>query len=402
MSKILFITPMWYEEAFPKDPKVCNYFVDEWIKQEHKVVVVHCYSQFPWLYRRIGGLLPFLTDRLCGDNAGMNLNTREYIYDYNGSLVMSIPIYKYIPHGSFSKKTLNNYSHRLISELRRVNFVPDVIIGHFCNPAMEIITRIRMIYPNVKTAVVLHEGAETVSRIFGRKAECLLNEVDSIGYRSLSIQRSIESKFKLNNSRFICYSGISSFFFKKKTHIRKWEEGSVRNFLFVGRLVYYKHPLAVIQALGNQYPDRDFNMRYIGTKGRAYSCTREYVEKNRLNNSVSFLGQINREDLVSWYDQSDCFVMISDHEVFGLVYLEAMARGCITIAGNNGGMEGIIKFGENGFLCTPGDVSELASIIRKINGMSVAEKERISINAIETAKKYSAQKVAELYLKNVL
>lgn len=28
MSKILFITPMWYEEATPYDAKVCNYLVD--------------------------------------------------------------------------------------------------------------------------------------------------------------------------------------------------------------------------------------------------------------------------------------------------------------------------------------------------------------------------------------
>ena len=33
MAKILFITPMWHEEATPHDAKVCNYFVDDWIKQ---------------------------------------------------------------------------------------------------------------------------------------------------------------------------------------------------------------------------------------------------------------------------------------------------------------------------------------------------------------------------------
>ena len=29
MAKILFITPMWHEEATPHDAKVNNYFVDE-------------------------------------------------------------------------------------------------------------------------------------------------------------------------------------------------------------------------------------------------------------------------------------------------------------------------------------------------------------------------------------
>ena len=41
MAKILFITPMWHEKATPTDPKVCNYFVDEWVKQGHEVIVAH-------------------------------------------------------------------------------------------------------------------------------------------------------------------------------------------------------------------------------------------------------------------------------------------------------------------------------------------------------------------------
>ena len=42
--------------------------------------------------------------------------------------------------------------------------------------------------------------------------------------------------------------------------------------------------------------------------------------------------------------------MISQGEAFGLVYLEAMARGCITIASRGEGFDGIIKDGINGFL----------------------------------------------------
>ena len=50
MAKILFITPMWHEEATPHDAKVCNYFVDDWIKQGHEVVIVHYRSSFPSLF----------------------------------------------------------------------------------------------------------------------------------------------------------------------------------------------------------------------------------------------------------------------------------------------------------------------------------------------------------------
>lgn len=62
--------------------------------------------------------------------------------------------------------------------------------------------------------------------------------------------------------------------------------------------------------------------------------------------------------------------MISKAETFGLVYLEAMSMGCLTVASRHEGMEGIIEDGVNGFLCNAGDEFELAQVINKINNLS--------------------------------
>ena len=104
---------MWHEKATPTDPKVCNYFVDEWIKQGHEVIVAHYRSQFPKLYLMLGRMLPALRKKICGDNSAMSLDTRETHYDHNGAKVLSIPILKYIPHGSFQKATLDKHAQRL-------------------------------------------------------------------------------------------------------------------------------------------------------------------------------------------------------------------------------------------------------------------------------------------------
>lgn len=402
MAKILFITPMWYEDATPTDPKVCNFFVDEWIRQGHEVVVAHYRSQFPKLYLLLGRMLPSLRKKVCGDNSAMSLDTKEISYDYNGASVLSIPILKYIPHGNFRKATLDSHAWYLQNKLEIIGFTPDAIIGHFCNPTIEIIERIRLKFNDAKTAVIFHEGADTLNRILGVKAKSRINDIDVLGFRSLSIQRSIEGAYRLSNHRFICYSGVASSFVEREIPIRRWQEGPVRNYLFVGRMVFYKHPQAIAEALYAVYPQKDFSLRYIGKDDTATKSTSDYVMNNKLDSAITFLGQIDREKIISWYDKSDCFIMISDNEVFGLVYLEAMARGCITIAGSNGGMEGIIKSGENGFLCTPGNVQELTSIIKRINEMSAEEKARISENAKQTAKYYSDRKVAELYLNNIL
>ena len=94
--------------------------------------------------------------------------------------------------------------------------------------------------------------------------------------------------------------------------------------------------------------------------------------------------------------------MISKEETFGLVYLEAMSMGCITIASRNEGMEGIIEDGKNGFLCEAGNANELSHIIDMINSMTDEQLQAISHNAIRTALKLTDSNVAKAYVENLI
>lgn len=401
MAKILFITPMWHEEATPHDAKVCNYFVDDWIKQGHEVVIVHYRSSFPSLFLKIAKMFPALRKRVCGDNAYVNEAINETTYSYKGCVAFSIPIFKYIPHGAFADTTLNNQAKSLIEKLESIHFMPDAIIGHFCNPTIGIITRIKPCYLNAKTAVVLHEGSGAIKRIFKENGEKALNSVDAIGFRSVSIKNDISASFKLQNHQFMCYSGVAASFMEREYTEKMWTDAPIRKFMFVGRMAMYKHSQAIPKALHSVYGKEGFLMTFIGKKEAAYLPTMEVCEHYGISDNVAFLGQIDRDDIIDWYDKSDCFVMISDHEVFGLVYLEAMSRGCITIAGDNGGMVGIIEDGVNGFLCKPGDSEALAGIIRRINNMTVEERQEMSRKARQTAFEFTDNKVAQYYLENV-
>lgn len=401
MAKILFITPMWHEEATPHDAKVCNYFVDDWIKQGHEVVIVHYRSSFPSLFLKIAKTFPALRKRVCGDNAYVNEAVKDTTYSYKGCVAFSIPIFKYIPHGAFADTTLNNQAKSLIEKLESTHFVPDAIIGHFCNPTIGIITRIMPCYPNAKTAVVLHEGSAAIKRIFKGNGEKMLNSVNAIGFRSAFIKNDILTSFRLQNHQFMCYSGVAASFMEREYTEKMWTDAPIRKFMFVGRMAMYKHSQAILEALYSVYGKEGFSMTFIGKKEAAYLPTKEVCEQYGISDNVAFLGQIDRNDIIDWYDKSDCFVMISDHEVFGLVYLEAMSRGCITIAGDNGGMVSIIEDGVNGFLCKPGDSEALASIIRRINIMTVEERQEMSRKARQTAFEFTDNKVAQYYLENV-
>ena len=116
---------------------------------------------------------------------------------------------------------------------------------------------------------------------------------------------------------------------------------------------------------------------------------------------VSFHGWQLRDKAQEIVRNSECFIMVSDHEAFGLVYLEAMAKGCITIGTLGQGADGIIENGINGFLCPPKDLDSLISVIKKIRNMSANELNKMSENAIQTAANLTDEKVAQQYLDSI-
>ena len=60
---------------------------------------------------------------------------------------------------------------------------------------------------------------------------------------------------------------------------------------------------------------------------------------------------------------SQFFVMPSVQEGFGIVYLEAMACGCIAIGTEGEGIADLIVSGENGFLVPPDQPETIAKTI---------------------------------------
>lgn len=82
-----------------------------------------------------------------------------------------------------------------------------------------------------------------------------------------------------------------------------------------------------------------------------------------VSGKVRFLGQIPNEAVFQELCQSSFFVMVSKPEGFGIVYLEAMAAGCITVGTAGEGVADVIRSGENGFLVPADDPEAIVQII---------------------------------------
>jgi N-acetyl-alpha-D-glucosaminyl L-malate synthase BshA len=75
--------------------------------------------------------------------------------------------------------------------------------------------------------------------------------------------------------------------------------------------------------------------------------------------SVAFLGQ--HASTECFYSIADVFLLTSKNEAFGLAALEAMSAEAPVVAYSGGGLNEVVRHGENGFLVPFGDVDTLAA-----------------------------------------
>ena len=85
-----------------------------------------------------------------------------------------------------------------------------------------------------------------------------------------------------------------------------------------------------------------------------------------LKGIVVFTGIIPDEILADHFRLGDLFVMPSEKEGFGIVFIEAMYYGLPVIAGNKDGSVDALVNGEMGLLVDPGNINEIRVAIRKI------------------------------------
>jgi glycogen(starch) synthase len=112
--------------------------------------------------------------------------------------------------------------------------------------------------------------------------------------------------------------------------------------LLVGRLVYEKGFHLALDALAGAV-QRFGDVRFVvaGT-GTAEPELKKQARRLGLTRHGSFLGWVGDDMLHSLYRISDLCIVPSIYEPFGLVALEAMASGCLTIVADTGGLREVV------------------------------------------------------------
>lgn len=388
MKSILILTSIYPGPDIPnQSTQVVHYFAKKWLQMGFRIKVIVNSTYFtPLIYKTPRLIKEFVAKHTSAAIPLKRLN-QDIDYKVEDISVSRLPMYKTIPMGGFKKKVLDKQVDKIIAKLKSEKFQPDIIIGHWSNPQVYLEAKLGDFY-KIRTSLVLHESGDIIKKIPDYKK--LLPQITYWGYRSENIRRNFENQF-LIKTKFRCYSGIPSSYLDNPIS----RDGKFSNkYIFVGQLIQRKYPDIAIKALLDVYKSQPFKFTIVGSGPMEDSL--KYSVKN--DSRIRFTGRVDRNSTIRLMDNADVFIMISKQEVFGLVYIEAMARGCIIIASAGEGMEGIIKSGENGFLCKSGSEKDLIATLNKIRKLSDEQRLSISQKAMLTASSMTDYKVAKDYI----
>jgi glycosyltransferase involved in cell wall biosynthesis len=122
-------------------------------------------------------------------------------------------------------------------------------------------------------------------------------------------------------------------------------------FLNIGHLDEKKNQAELIRAFSNQFKgNQKYQLKIVG-QGVDFDTLRNLIDELEIYNQVHLLGKKSREEVKEIIQKSDCFVLASRFETFGVVLIEAMSCGLSVLSTKSGGPESIITDDKLGMLC---------------------------------------------------
>jgi glycosyltransferase involved in cell wall biosynthesis len=139
--------------------------------------------------------------------------------------------------------------------------------------------------------------------------------------------------------------------------------------LAIGRLRAVKDHAFLIRACA-QLRDRGVRVDCsIAGDGPERRRLESLIMASSLEDQVTLLGHVPREQMDSLYDRADVVVLTSRSEGIPLVLMEAMARGKLVLAPAITGIPELVIAGKTGFLYQPGSIGDFLAELLLIHSL---------------------------------
>lgn len=284
--------------------------------------------------------------------------------DWDGSAVGSkrrvldgvelIPL-RYLSLSGYGERGFNTRSAlwALRCALKRLlrSFVPDVIHAHTLGFDSSIGAWLKARL-NVPLVVTTHGSDSSIPLEKGEyvRMKSLCDEADHI----VAVSSVLGEKLRKCGTDTPITTILNGFILQ---HLPTAQEKQPLSFIQVGNLQKQKRfdvTIRAFAAIRAAHPEATLTI--IGHGGER-EALQALCQELQIADAVRFLGQIDNREVLSEMAKHQFFVMPSVREGFGIVYLEAMACGCITVGTEGEGISDVIVSGENGFL-VPADTPD--------------------------------------------
>ena len=292
-------------------------------------------------------------------------NVKKEIFIEDNFVEIFDPLFTWpekIPFGGIDR--LVKHSKKIFKEALKKFGEIDIIHAHVCFPAGYIAYELSKSF-DIPYIITEHMGPFPFSSITDRNG-ILKNEINLAFMNSKKIiavsdelKQEMQS-YGIQNIQVIGNLVDEDFFKIKEKNINK-----VFTFFSLGRL----HPqkgfdtlLKAIEVLKTKEIHVNFR---IGGEGPAKSKYKMIAKNLGISSYISWLGELSREEALSEYQSCDAYILASQHESFGMTYIEALSCGKPVIATKCGAPEKFINK-NNGLLVEKENHVPLAKAITEV------------------------------------
>lgn len=245
------------------------------------------------------------------------------------------------------------------------------------------------IYPSIK---LLHWLNNHILTVF----QCITLKAEQSFFGSASLFNN-DTKLKKHGNHFTIYNNLPSYIEIAETP----RKGLPKVIGVVSRLESIKGMDLVVPAFAKIYASHpDLILLIIGDGSQRQLMEQQVQDAKLPISAVQFIGRQSQDNLQEFYDKIDILLMPSRSEGFGLTAIEGMARGCVPVVSNTGGLPEVVEGGESGLLHMPDSLDDMAE---KVTSVIADTKlfEKLSFGACNRAHDFSKElynrQVAALY-----
>lgn len=317
-------------------------------------------------------------------------------------LINDVNIYEInIPLGRVPKPLLRKTSIMalkiLYKKIIRDQGKPDIIHAHFTDQAYA--ASMLKDATNIPLIVTEHSSQinkENIKDELFKIAKTAYHKADCLIAVSPSLAKEIKKKFYKDSVYIPNIVDLNIFKYKGKRQSESY------NFVSVGNLIDTKRMDLLIEAFYEAFGDNSKVTLTIFGEGNKRRILENLIAKYNLGSQVKLMGLCSRKKIAEQLEKSDCFVLASQSETFGVAYIEALAMGVPVIATKCGGPEAFVDE-SNGLLIDVDNKEQLIEAmqymynnINKYNGKDISKniKEKFSPKSV-------AKSIIEVY-KEVL